>query len=292
MAQVCGVSFPTTRPEARVDQLSCCLLVEVDRLRRLGRGPDDELECGWLDNGGCLNPGKLLLECEQGRFRFGRERFPDRPFLGQGVGAILRAATCVLRLRRSARSPVRGRERGHLLRAQPLQIVPQRGSRVGRRPRWLERASPEAAIAERAIEPDGKLACDLETSQRRRMVAPVLLDGLVAEASQVVESACEIGRPAPRRSAAMVAKACAARRSNGRTRPPKSSSSMPSISAVSALRRLPLGNRAAPYRSSASVIAAMNMLASGWPASQGSTAVFGAGRISSERTLVSSKITG
>jgi len=194
MAERRRVRLPPPCAQPPVDEGPGRLLVEVDRLGRLGCGAGDELERGRLRDRRRLDTGKLLLQREQMALRLGRERLPNRPFLRLGLGALLRAATCLLGLRRGTRGTVDRRKRQHLLRAQPLQLVPQRGGRIRRRPRRFERARPEITFPKGAMEPDGELPRDLEPGQCRRVVAAVLVDRLVASAPEAMEQVDDVAR--------------------------------------------------------------------------------------------------
>jgi len=152
-----------------------------------------------------LNPRELLLERQKPALRLGRERLPHRPFLRLDGRALLRGAQRSLELfgllggRRGC--DLRYRQGRQSLGLQPLEFIPQLSGRIGGRLRRLEQTGPEGAIAEGAVEPDGKLPSDLEARQRRRVVAPVLMDRLVASAAQVMEEidhVPRVGRIAPK----------------------------------------------------------------------------------------------
>lgn len=111
MAERRRVRFPSPRAQPPVDEGSGRLLVQVDRLGRLGCGADDELEFGRLRDCRCLNARKLLLQREQPSLRLARERLPNRPFLRLHLRALLCAAACLIGLHRGTRGTFRCRER-------------------------------------------------------------------------------------------------------------------------------------------------------------------------------------
>ena len=188
------VRLPSPCAQPCVDEGARRLLVEVDCLGGFGCGAGEELERSRLRDRRCLDPSEFFLQREQPAFGLGRERFPDRPFLRLRLGALLRGAPGLLRLRSGTGRSVRHRHGCELLDAQPLQLVPQRGGRVERRLRRRERAGPEAAVAEGAVEPDGELPRDLEPGQRRRVVAAVQVDRLIADALEIVEQVDDVAR--------------------------------------------------------------------------------------------------
>jgi hypothetical protein len=118
----------------------------------------------------------------------GRELFPDRAILCLRPGALLCRATCFLRRRGGLTSSIGGRKTCVPLRPEPSQFVCQCSRGVRRRPWWLKRSGSEGAVlTKRAMEPDSQLPCDLERRERGRMVAHMLVSGLVPDPAEIVE---------------------------------------------------------------------------------------------------------
>lgn len=107
----------------------------------------------------------------------------------------------------------------------------------------------------------------------------------------ICASACEIGRPARRRSTAIRAYGRAASLAKARMRPLKSSLNIASAALSKALRRRPAGKSRIPCRISDCVMLVVYRLLAAWARTQRMTFPSGAGFISSDRTLVSTTIT-
>ncbi len=193
-ARACGIAeqgtvgIPLTGAEPGVDQGAGRSLIKVDLLGRLsGQLQRLLMRSGRRRGGGGLEGGQLLGQRRTGGFRLGGIVFPERTVFRLGVGTLLGRDACGFRRFRGLARQLGGGKAGIAFRAQPLQLLVQRGGRVRRRTGWLEGTRLESRVAVGLVEPDGELPRDLEAAQRGRMIATMLVGSIIPEAAEIMK---------------------------------------------------------------------------------------------------------